>query len=613
MSKTIFNLKEVFTRFLEDTEKQSFMIPAYQRGYKWASDNEFSQVQVLMRDLYSAFNKGNGGRYYLQFITVKPAGDDLEVIDGQQRLTTLTIFFCIWSHYHDFASEFFVKDKLKYETRINFVDKFIFNDIQKVLDSDNWDTFFVNNSSFLEDIDNQDVYHIFHAVKYMQRFLLDLRQDDLKGFYNYLCTNVFLIMNLLESDLASEKIFINVNKGVKLRDEDLVKGLIITRIPLDHAQVNRFSENEINEIRSNIGRQWDDLVHWTSRDDVSLFFNGEKSTGYKGLNWLIDLAFPDLQSKKDMYPVFSYLDNLCRANSITATEIFNRIRQTMLKLNDLLCDAELKNLLGYVIHSYRGAKIDKIWKDIGEYKTKAAILKSLKKHCLKLLPWDYKDSKLLELNYLDDKEILFDLFLILDICKFLPINGRSIREYEFSKIILDRWSLEHIFPQSSKDFKSATSLEPGDLLILKELLPETADELTVEEGDAVEKVNRLLTKIHDETSSCTIEADEREILARIMTRNASILHRVGNLALLQPGINSSLSNNYFEEKRKIIVKHVSAGNFVPFHTYDLFSKLIIGNHTGLHTWSKSDIEEHENYINAQLKSLIKYLNPEQQA
>jgi hypothetical protein len=86
------------------------------------------------------------------------------------------------------------------------------------------------------------------------------------------------------------------------------------------------------------------------------------------------------------------------------------------------------------------------------------------------------------------------------------------------------------------------------------------------------------------------------------------LHRLGNLALLQHGINAGLSNHFFDGKRKKIVDRVSMGQFVPFHTYDIFSKLIIPGETGLHVWSKSDITIHENYIKDRIAEIIKYFN-----
>ena len=86
------------------------------------------------------------------------------------------------------------------------------------------------------------------------------------------------------------------------------------------------------------------------------------------------------------------------------------------------------------------------------------------------------------------------------------------------------------------------------------------------------------------------------------------MHKLGNLALLEQGMNSGLSNHYFDGKRKIIVLKVSNGEFVPYHTYDVFSKLIIETNTGMLVWSKNDIMKHEDFIKSQMKSIVNYLN-----
>ena len=86
-----------------------------------------------------------------------------------------------------------------------------------------------------------------------------------------MCDKILLIVNLLDVNMNSEKIFINVNKGVILKDEDLVKGLLITKIPLDNQdQKYRLAETEINEVRANLGRQWDDLTHWVSQENIRI-------------------------------------------------------------------------------------------------------------------------------------------------------------------------------------------------------------------------------------------------------------------------------------------------------------------------------------------------------
>jgi len=72
-----------------------YKIPQYQRPYKW--ENE--QVDKLWDDIYEAF-ENEGENYFLgSIITAKPRDNEksayIDVVDGQQRLTTLMILFCV--------------------------------------------------------------------------------------------------------------------------------------------------------------------------------------------------------------------------------------------------------------------------------------------------------------------------------------------------------------------------------------------------------------------------------------------------------------------------------------------------------------------------------------
>lgn len=103
MGKLLFSIKELFSRepqngCLGSNGANVFYIAPYQRGYKWQSSENWDgaeQVNTLLRDIYNAWKRNNNSTYYLQFITVKQAMNEglrgLEVIDGQQRLTTLSI------------------------------------------------------------------------------------------------------------------------------------------------------------------------------------------------------------------------------------------------------------------------------------------------------------------------------------------------------------------------------------------------------------------------------------------------------------------------------------------------------------------------------------------
>ncbi|MFA9422274.1 MAG: DUF262 domain-containing protein, partial [Sedimentibacter sp.] len=70
--------------------KEKFYIPSYQRGYRW----DEKQVIDLLEDIYEFMHKSNkkdGEFYCLQPIVIKRNDERCEVIDGQQRLTTIMI------------------------------------------------------------------------------------------------------------------------------------------------------------------------------------------------------------------------------------------------------------------------------------------------------------------------------------------------------------------------------------------------------------------------------------------------------------------------------------------------------------------------------------------
>ena len=74
-----------------------FDIPQYQRPYSWTEE----QVSELLSDLIWAMGSGDDisetSPYFLGSIVLirKPPNANAEVVDGQQRLTTLTMLFCV--------------------------------------------------------------------------------------------------------------------------------------------------------------------------------------------------------------------------------------------------------------------------------------------------------------------------------------------------------------------------------------------------------------------------------------------------------------------------------------------------------------------------------------
>ena len=79
----------------------TFSIPIYQRAYAWTD----AEVQTLLRDVRDARERASGTAsrdYYLGTLVVNRRAredrDIFEVVDGQQRLTTLFILLALAKH-----------------------------------------------------------------------------------------------------------------------------------------------------------------------------------------------------------------------------------------------------------------------------------------------------------------------------------------------------------------------------------------------------------------------------------------------------------------------------------------------------------------------------------
>jgi len=88
---------EAHERTIRDvfSDAYAFEIPAYQRPYAWEED----QVRELLTDILQAMDnaEASGGIYFLgSIVLIKlPNETQAKVIDGQQRLTTLTILLSV--------------------------------------------------------------------------------------------------------------------------------------------------------------------------------------------------------------------------------------------------------------------------------------------------------------------------------------------------------------------------------------------------------------------------------------------------------------------------------------------------------------------------------------
>lgn len=82
MENILNNIGEIS---MEDIYNKNIKIPFYQRPYKWKLEN----VRYLCEDIKDGFLKNN--KYLLGNIILHEENDELNIVDGQQRLTTIAL------------------------------------------------------------------------------------------------------------------------------------------------------------------------------------------------------------------------------------------------------------------------------------------------------------------------------------------------------------------------------------------------------------------------------------------------------------------------------------------------------------------------------------------
>lgn len=92
MSKNDIPLKEFsIAKLFIDEKKSSYSIPIYQRNYAWGED----EIRTLVQDVYDAFESNKAVYYIGTLVSYKRDENVFEIIDGQQRLTTIYIILCV--------------------------------------------------------------------------------------------------------------------------------------------------------------------------------------------------------------------------------------------------------------------------------------------------------------------------------------------------------------------------------------------------------------------------------------------------------------------------------------------------------------------------------------
>lgn len=228
-NRTIFNSELLC---LKDVSEYNFSIPTYQRPYVWGDE----QLKKIIDDFYKSYLQDKETPYYISTIITKDNsknGKQAELIDGQQRFTTLWLIALVISRLTEDSdiNKFLKKDnklRLSFEIRSE-----VYNYLNYLLE-ENQQT----KRKVVKDVESYPyLKNITKAVKSIDGFLRDALsarnnnlpfKEELKNFGNFIYSKVFFIKNTTPPNTDLNKLFSTINNsGVQLEQSDIVKANLL--------------------------------------------------------------------------------------------------------------------------------------------------------------------------------------------------------------------------------------------------------------------------------------------------------------------------------------------------------------------------------------------------
>ncbi len=215
-----------------------YQIPDYQRPYSWGDE----QVEALYDDIYSAMTENIEGYFLGPAVLVQHDGY-FDVVDGQQRLTTLTILFCVVRDLYGKQIEAYKKTlynsildsiqskidegrpRLKLITQINMQNKFDHEVLAKVNFPDK-----EFSKKDKEKIENKFANAAYKIREKLQNTEKESGDTAIFQFLEYLMDQVEIITITCPNISYAVKLFQVINtRGLDLSAGDLIKSGLLSK------------------------------------------------------------------------------------------------------------------------------------------------------------------------------------------------------------------------------------------------------------------------------------------------------------------------------------------------------------------------------------------------
>lgn len=593
---------------VRDLLGEHYYIPNYQRGYRWGKD----EVTKLLDDIWDFASHKKSEFYCLQPLIILPhklsdaknlqppiilpqEPSDAEktalyeVLDGQQRLTTLNLIV------HYVNEHFRGKSKysdmyLHYQTRPE--SSKAFSSIR--IDEDGRVQMEVGLKPSI------DFWHIKHAYGYIHNWFTEKEEDERfndNTFQEVFLDQVKVIWYKIDRGEDPIKVFERNNIGkIPLADVELIKAFILKGD-------NRSDSNHLRR-QLEIAREWDEIEQGLRNPNLWAFIFGNKSMPdiCIGQLFVVALGLEDEEKPK----VYDLVEEKLEKEEGYLERLWRDVKDLYSMIVDWYHDHKAYHYIGYL--TQMGVKVQSIYALRSEYDTKAQFIDKLRSKIsegeIQKLHYSEKDgfyklSKGEKSKELYGGKEVFPLLLLYNI--ELCLREGSTERFPFETLQTGggkriKWDIEHIDSQTPREIQSKKEQNVW-LEATREALESKIDETL---GESIGKY--IAQELNEQEYFEKLREQLQELAEE---KEDEYSQSIGNLALLDAGTNRSYGNSLFINKRAELQKREQQGQFIPQGTKIAFMKYFIGSRLALDKWGTEDKCAHEAYIYDLVKDHIK--------
>ena len=530
---------------IKDFQDFHFWVKNYQRGYKWTKE----EVTQLLNDIYEFEPQKENEFYCLQPIVIKEDSNKKELIDGQQRCTTIYLIL-----------KYLGKDtfELDYQTREKSAE--FIKEIDSLAIAGEWNKWVEAHP----DKNNIDNYHFFEAYRTIQDWFADESRDK-KRFLDKLLNYTQVIWYEVDENIDSIELFTRINSHkIRLTEAELIKALFLIALT-DSSQRERV-----------VAQQWDSIENDLQEEELWYFIAADNPPATP-IDYIFKLS-KIVKEQKDYhgeYPIFNAFYNTYKKEE--DKKQWEEVRTHFLILKEWHKEFEYYHLVGTLIHL--GYSIDTIFQIKRQSNSKTAFKEALNNEFIKIIR--SFGNHLEHVYYKSGKEK--NVLLLFNIISILQSNEKAYR-FPFHVFKTMNWDIEHIHAIAT-DSKSIQKewLENNKTYISDKLLKAEIEEVLDSKENEEEKLSTVIEKVTKLLSEDGFDNDD--------------INNLSNLTLLDSGTNRSYKNIIFPLKRTRIIEEDKKGTFIPLCTKNVFLKYYMPNATQLSIWSKEDRKKYfENII-----------------